>query len=230
MVRSYNGNQEREREAILGTLKYVYDEVYRDVNYGPILTAHGLLAALSISQRIPPDGKVLCVGAGNAYEAVHFKMRGFDVRTFDYHVPKIDYLESRQVVGDCNAIAFKDNYFDLVQCCEMLEHVKPESADACLSELFRVGRHIFRFTIADKEDPYGDLHLCVKPVEWWREKMEKIGYFIYHIEIKPRFTVFMLVEGSGLGIKEWLYPSGYLIEARKLPKEDSQDIPEQVGK
>ena len=225
MVWAYNGNKERKGKAILGTLKYVYDEVYNDVNYGPILTAHGLLAALSISQRISHDSKVLCVGAGNAYEAVHFKMRGFDVRTFDYHVPKIDYMESRQVVGDCNAIAFKDNTFDLVQCCEMLEHVNPESADDCLSELFRVGRHIFRFTIADKEDPYGDLHLCVKPIEWWRDKMEKIGYFIYHMEIKPRFTVYFKVEDRAMAIKEWLYPSGYLIESRKIPKND-KDIPE----
>ena len=216
MVWTHNGNQEGKGKTVLGSLKPVYDIVYSDINYGPILTAHGLLAAMTMAPRLKPKSKVLCVGCGNAYEAVHFKMHGFDVTTFDFHAPEIDYLKDRQVIGDCNDIAFKDGLFDLVMCCEMLEHVRPEEAEGCLSELFRVGKDIYRFTIADKEDPYGDLHLCVKPIDWWRELMEKIGYFIYHIEINPRFTVFLKIEKAAVAIKEWLYPSGYLIEARKL--------------
>lgn len=218
MVWSYNGNQEREGQTVLGNLKYQYDKAYADVNYAPILTAHGLLAAMNISQRIEPNTKVLCVGSGNAYEAVHFKNRGHRVTTLDYHAPKVTYLSGQQVIGDCKFIPFKDNSFDLVMCCEMLEHVPEENAEDCLSELFRVGSK-FRFTIADKLDPYGDLHLCVKDIYWWRERMERIGYQIFHMEIKPYFTIYLKTSSGHFGVKEWFYPSGYMFDAYKdIPK------------
>lgn len=214
MVRAYYGHKEGEGETVLGNLKYQYDEAYSDINYAPILTAHGLLAAMSISQKIKPDTKVLCVGSGNAYEAVHFKNMGFNVTTLDYHAPRVKYLSGQQVIGDCNAIPFRDNQFDLVMCCEMLEHVPEENAFDCLSELFRVGK-TFRFTIADKLDPYGDLHLCVKDIYWWRERMEKIGYQIFHMEIKPHFVMMVRTNDNRIGIKEWYYPTGYLFDAQK---------------
>jgi ubiquinone/menaquinone biosynthesis C-methylase UbiE len=214
MVWTHNGHQKGKESANLGNLKYQYDEVYSDVNYGPILTAHGLLASMAVSQRIKPPMDILCVGSGNAYEAVHFKNRGHRVTTLDYHAPKVKYLSGQQVIGDCCAIPFKDNAFELVMCCEMLEHVPEYKAYDCLSELFRVGKK-FRFTIADKLDPYGDLHLCVKDIYWWRERMEKIGYEIFHMEIKPYFMIFVKTSTGELGMKEWYYPTGYMFDAFK---------------
>lgn len=214
MVRANYGHEKREGEAVLGNLKREYDDIYTDINYGPILTAHGLLAAISSASKTTKLGKVLCVGAGNAYEAVYFRMLGHDVYTCDYVAPKQKDLKGRQVIGDCVALPFKTNYFDYVQCCEMLEHVRPEDAYDCLAELYRVGT-VFRFTIADKLDPSHDVHLCVKSVDWWRDMMETIGYNIYNIQIKPCFMINVKTSDGQYGVKEWYYPSGYLFDAYK---------------
>ncbi len=197
------------------TLKPVYDEIYTDIDYGPIGTARGFTTAMGLAQTGVKDLDILCVGCGNAYETVYLKMHGANVTTLDFVAPEIEYLTGCQTIGACQNIPFRDNQFDAVICCECLEHIHPDEINQCLSELFRVGQK-FEFTIADKPDPYKyDSHLCIESLTWWIDKLESIGYMVLNAQMKPNFALFMKMQDGNYGIRTWRYNSGYYFKAKK---------------
>jgi len=63
-----------------------------------------------------------------------------------------------------------------------MEHIPEENVDHALKEMFRVGRNDFFFSIclipAKHKMPHdgSEPHVCLKPAEWWIEKMGRIGY------------------------------------------------------
>jgi hypothetical protein len=144
------------------------------MDYGPIATARGLMGAIHAVQTIPPC-KTLCVGSGNAYEAVCFKQCGFDVYTLDYFAPPVRLLNGRQVIGQGQALPFKNNSFGLVFSAECIEHIPEDEIDQFMLELKRTGK-IFRFTIDDEDDPPYHTHLCIHDINWWKEKFTEWGY------------------------------------------------------
>lgn len=154
-------------------MKDVYDKIYRSLDYGPISTARGLQAARHIELLFKPC-KTLCVGSGNSYEAAFLSMIGFDVTTVDYIQPRPKMLTWHQVKGRGQHLPFKDDTFDLVMCCECLEHIPEKEIDLVLSELRRVSLY-FYFTIDDQEDPPYNSHICVHPYTWWVDKFKKHG-------------------------------------------------------
>lgn len=84
-------------------------------------------------------------------------------------------------VASAEDIPFKDDTFDMVTCTDVLEHVPEDNVNKVLSEIYRVGKGEYLFTIAlnpatikmpDGTEP----HITLKPPEWWLEKMVGIGY------------------------------------------------------
>lgn len=150
-----------------------YREVYKSLDYGPVTTARGLTLSEEVVLTVKPC-KVLCVGSGNSYEAVNLLKHGFDVYTADYHHPRVKRLKSRQVYVEGKELPFKDDAFNLVFCCECIEHVPEEDIDQFMLELKRVGTTFF-LTIADMDDPPYHLHLCVHDASWWFEKLAGWG-------------------------------------------------------
>ena len=195
-------------------LKPLYDEIYEDIDYGPILTARGLSYAILLSQSIDNDKKIVCIGSGNAYEAVWLKINGYDVTTLDYIAPDIEFLKGHQVVGECQRMPFKDDEFDYVMCCEMLEHIYPKDIPVCLKELYRIGKN-YIFSIADMKDPYKyDSHVCVKPFEWWFKKLTEIGFNIWNAQHRPTLMITTEIEGV-LNANAVRWANGYLFRASK---------------
>ena len=154
-------------------LKESYENTYTSLDYGPIATARGLSAARHVELLWEPC-KVLCVGCGNGYEAVYLSGLGFEVTTLDYVIPPLKKGLFRSIRGKVQELPFEDDEFNLVICCECLEHVPQNEIDKALSELRRVAT-LFYFTIDDEDDPPYHTHLTVKTPEWWLERFTKTG-------------------------------------------------------
>lgn len=67
-----------------------------------------------------------------------------------------------------------DGQFDLVACCDVLEHIEPECLDEVLYDIFRYARKAVFLVISTR--PAGktladgrNAHLIVKPGDWWHE-------------------------------------------------------------
>ena len=79
--------------------------------------------------------KVLEIGVGNKTVSNYLKQQGFKVTTCDYAKDlNPDY------VSDVRKLPFEDNSFDLVLCCEVLEHIPFDDFDKALNEIKRVTR------------------------------------------------------------------------------------------
>jgi len=76
---------------------------------------------------------ILEVGIGNRFVSEYLKRLGFNVLTLD-----IDGRLGPTLEGSVLNIPFLDKSFDVVACCEVLEHLPYEHFSAALSELYRV--------------------------------------------------------------------------------------------
>jgi ubiquinone/menaquinone biosynthesis C-methylase UbiE len=67
---------------------------------------------------------------------------------------------------------------DWIYCCDVLEHVPEECVDAVLASLATRTRKGGFFQIFLQDEPFGELigeplHLCIRPQEWWVERMAR---------------------------------------------------------
>jgi hypothetical protein len=56
----------------------------------------------------------------------------------------------KKVIADARNIPYEDRSFDLVMCCEMIEHVPPEDHERVIRELIRVARKVVFLTSSGK--------------------------------------------------------------------------------
>jgi 2-polyprenyl-3-methyl-5-hydroxy-6-metoxy-1,4-benzoquinol methylase len=85
------------------------------------IRAHELGVVLSL---LPPEGKLLEIGAGTGWQSRTLADRGYDVSAID--VPSSDYRASRVFPVqdyDGDRIPFADNTFDIVFSSNTLEHI-----------------------------------------------------------------------------------------------------------
>lgn len=79
--------------------------------------------------------KVLEVGIGNGFVSNYIKNRGIKVITLD-----IDKRLNPDIVGSVLELALPNESFDVVTCCEVLEHLAYKDFRKALSEMFRVSK------------------------------------------------------------------------------------------
>jgi SAM-dependent methyltransferase len=72
------------------------------------------------------------------------------VTALDLSIPQFDFDDVRPVQGDVTKLEFPDDYFDVVFCAEVLEHV-PALQEAC-SEIARVARHVVVIGVPYRQD------------------------------------------------------------------------------
>ena len=168
-----------------------YKEIYKTLDYGPLGTARGLMAAIEEEQYLPRNSKILCVGSGNSYEAVWLTLQGHDVTTLDFHHPKVKILEGKQVYGKGQAMPFDSFTFDWVLCAECAEHVPEKEINKFLKEIFRVGKGLYYITASPEDDPPYHTHLCIHGVEWWMRRLKKNGFRVNHVRINPIHHLFI---------------------------------------
>jgi len=93
--------------------------------------------------------KALEIGIGNAFVCKYLKERGIKITTLD-----IDKKLKPDKVGSVLAIPFEDNFFDVVLCCEVLEHLPYENFHKALLELYRISQKYVILSLPDVNRAY----------------------------------------------------------------------------
>lgn len=102
--------------------------------------------------------KLLEIGVGNGFVSKYLKDRKVNVTTLD-----IDKRLNPDVVGNVLNIPFADNSFDVVSCCEVLEHLPYENFKNALSEILRVTSDYMILSLPDTNRAYY-LHIQIPKI------------------------------------------------------------------
>lgn len=93
--------------------------------------------------------------------------------------PRMQNLDDRLKVIDSQTLPFEDQYFSLVTCFDVLEHLDEPDIDATLAEINRTmmtgGTLLCAVSCrkAGTEDKFGDnLHRTVESTDWWMQKIQ----------------------------------------------------------
>lgn len=93
--------------------------------------------------------EVLEIGIGNGFVSRYLRDRRINVTTLD-----IDKELKPDVVGSVLDIPFPDASFQVVMCCEVLEHLPYDNVSRALSEISRVSKQYIVLSIPDANRVY----------------------------------------------------------------------------
>ena len=169
----------------------IYNNIVEtDPNYQRAENSPGLRNVIQAADQLSMlSGRCLDVGCGVGFAVEHLSRRPFHfqahgVDTSDRAVqqaikrlaPKIPTLEQRIQRAESMALPFEDDFFRLVTCFDVLEHLDEEDIFRTLAEISRVmhrGGVFFGSVscrLAGVTDLNGDnLHRSVRSPDWWIE-------------------------------------------------------------
>lgn len=129
-----------------------------------------------------PDGLVIDFGCGTGRAALKIKEYGCAVRLIDFtdnsRDPRAIHLSFAQ--HDLNEpLNFKAKWG---YCTDVMEHISPENVETVISNIMGCVKTAF-FQISTVPDNMGaiigqQLHLTVRPHDWWRSTIEDLGYIV----------------------------------------------------
>ena len=150
----------------------------------------GYFHQIDIIQKLKPVTSILEVGIGNKTVSNYLNNKGYVLTTCDF----AEDLKP-DVVADVRKLPFKPNSFDVVMCCEVLEHIPLKDLNTAVQQLIKVAKKYVLISI-----PYYSayfefkLKFSIGHWKWGKYFSINVPYFL----MKPKFT------GEhywGLGIK-----------------------------
>lgn len=129
-------------------------------------------------------GSMLDVGCGEGHSTKYFRDLGCDVLGIDgsYTAISNSVAPKSVILHDfCNGPYKSDKRYDIIWCCEFVEHVEEKYTKNFL-ETFRFANKYIFLTYA-KPGQKGWHHVNCKPGKYWIKKLEKIGF-----ELDTRLT------------------------------------------
>ena len=91
--------------------------------------------------------KILEVGIGNGFLSNYLQRNGYRITTVD-----IDEGLDPDHVASVLALPFQTNAFDVVACCEVLEHLPYDKVEVALEELCRVAKRTVVISVPDARE------------------------------------------------------------------------------
>lgn len=173
-----------------------YQEIYNDVvsNDQRYNLAENSPGFLTVVQETDPlsllAGRSLDVGCGVGFVLDYLSGPAFNFRPFGVDVSNVAVDRARQrltgklpktseqiQVAQSQSLPFEDDFFGLVTCFDVLEHLDPNHIFQTLQEISRVLRPggTFLGSVSCRHsginDIFGDnLHRTVRSVDWWLER------------------------------------------------------------
>jgi SAM-dependent methyltransferase len=132
-----------------------------------------------IVDNLKPDGLVLDFGCGTGRASIELAKRGIPVLLIDF----ADNCRDEEAIN----LPFLE--WDLTHpmpptakygmCCDVMEHIPEKDVRVVLNNIMQSAQNVF-FSISTAHDVCGalikeDLHVTVKPHEWWRERLQSKG-------------------------------------------------------
>ena len=177
-----------------------YKEIYNDVvktnsRYTVAQNSPGFRIVLqSEAILIHLWGRYLDVGCGVGFAFEYLSNLPFQFETYGVDISNeaitiakqrlssqhgMKNLDDRLKVIDSQRLPFEDEYFSLVTCFDVLEHLDESDIDATLDEIDRSMRAGGTFLCAvscrkaGSDDKFGDnLHRTVESTDWWIDKIQ----------------------------------------------------------
>ena len=173
-----------------------YQKIYNAVNeseprYGLAENSPGYRNVVMATEKLTSlAGRSLDVGCGQGFVVEYLMGKSFSLRPFGVDVSdkaveiarrrigkKIEGVEERILASDCKSLPFEDDFFSLVTCFDVLEHLDEADVLAAMAEMSRVIRPggLFFGAVSCRQsnavDINGDnLHRTVQSTDWWIEK------------------------------------------------------------
>lgn len=187
-------NQTLDKKGITDSLKYVYNELYKNHDYHPTNS----LGSWSIISRLFKFKEALDVGCGIGYgiadgRSKFMRIYGCDIANLRDYWKKLGINEYCEV-APAHHLPYKTGRFDLVVCCDVLEHIPEKLVDDTLREINRVGSRQFFFHICSaieksKNNPRDkgicESHITIKPDDWWLDRMALNGFTVLGVKKYP---------------------------------------------
>jgi SAM-dependent methyltransferase len=202
--------------------KAIYQELYENHDYHPTLGASywAQLTAGANLDMMESEGirKILDFGCGTGEGVRVLRNMGYDAYGVDISSNTKAWMENNVTLYcgsyDGRRTKHEDNEFDMVGCFEVMEHIPEELAEQTLREIYRIGNKHFAFTIALQEEAaliYGKLsfHVNLKPVEWWIDLLERIGFNLVNaneqiynrVDGRPYSTLFVFASKTNSNLR-----------------------------
>jgi 2-polyprenyl-3-methyl-5-hydroxy-6-metoxy-1,4-benzoquinol methylase len=153
---------------------------YRD--YGDV--SPGQRNAEFFVKQFKPQGTVIDFGCGSGKGGAKIaELSGCKVIFADFADNSLDkeFAHHKFVHFDMR-IGRSDLHGDIGYCCDVMEHIPPESVDSAINNVMRCVPKAY-FQISTVEDNWGvligqKLHLSVHPASWWEEKIKSLDYTV----------------------------------------------------
>lgn len=147
--------------------------------------------------------KVLHVAPEQVFYKKFKKLKNWEYLTFDLNSPIAD------IKGDLISTNFKDEYFDLIICNHVLEHIEDDKS--ALDEMYRIlkynGISILQVPInVERENTFEDLSI--------KSKIQREKYFGQYDHVRE----------YGLDFKDRVEQAGFKVEMINYSKKISQDL------
>jgi len=126
--------------------------------------------------------KILEIGIGSGFVSKYLRDKKFNLITYD-----IDKTLRPDVVGTILKAPFADQSFDVVACCEVLEHLPYEDFPKALREIYRLSKKYAILSLPDSTRAYrlniqlpkfGELKKLI-PVPWLKPPVHEFNGFHY---------------------------------------------------
>ncbi len=120
---------------------------------------------------------MLDVGCGEGHAAACFRDLGCRIKGIDgsRQAKRDSVIGDAQVVHDfCNGAWLESQRYDLVWCCEFVEHVEARFSSNFL-ETFGLAEKFLMMTYAGPGQP-GWHHVNCQPARYWIDRIERLGF------------------------------------------------------
>lgn len=169
----------------------IYDNIIaNEPRYNQAENSPGFQVVINNSESLKMiQGRSLDVGCGVGFVVGHLANSMYRFHPFGVDISQeaidracqrlsfIPHVNSRLQLLEDQTLPFEDNFFSLVTCFDVLEHLDPSEIDATLAEISRVLRPNGLFIgsascrQAGMNDQFGDnLHRTVQSPNWWIER------------------------------------------------------------
>lgn len=140
-----------------------------------------------------PEGTMCDFGCGTGRAANWFAQRGIEVTGFDIAGNAMTEHSGPFVQGTLWDMP-EFGEFDYGYCCDVMEHLPPETIEASLNGIASRVRKAAFFQIALFECHMGKtigehLHLTVRPAKWWHAALRRQFASVRVLPLNPKYVI-----------------------------------------